>query len=50
MALMKAAMPQNIDPAENLRYFSWWGFAFVALVYSAIVFSGELSKGESHLL
>jgi hypothetical protein len=37
-------IPRNIDPSEDLQYFSWWGYAFVAAAYSALVFSGELSK------
>jgi hypothetical protein len=44
IALMRVQMPQNIDPQEVLRYFSWTWFLFVSLIYSAFVFSGELSK------
>lgn len=44
IALMRVQMPQNIDPQEVLRYFSWIWFLFVSLIYSAFVFSGELSK------
>jgi len=43
-ALIKATVPQNLDPREELRYFSWIAFVIVSLVYSAFVFRGELSK------
>lgn len=33
-----------IDPTEELQYFSWWGYTALAAVYTAVVFSGELSK------
>lgn len=42
--LMSVPVPQNIDPREDLRYFSWIYFVLVSLIYSAFVFSGELSK------
>lgn len=42
--LLGSSMPRNIDPDEDLRYFSWMYFAFTSLMYSAFVFSGELSK------
>lgn len=35
---------ENIDPREDLRYFSWVYFALFSLAYSAFVFSSELSK------
>ncbi len=44
MALFANSVPRNIDPQEQLRYFSWLGFALIALLYSALVFMGELSK------
>jgi hypothetical protein len=43
-ALIRGSIPQNIDPREDLRYFSWIFFVFVSLAYSAFVFTGELSK------
>jgi hypothetical protein len=43
-ALIAAPIARNIDPQEVLRYFNWLAFAIFALVYSALVFTGELSK------
>lgn len=42
--LLGTSMPRNIDPDEDLRYFSWAYFVLTSLIYSAFVFSGELSK------
>jgi hypothetical protein len=42
--ITRASMPHNIDPQNDLRYFSWILFVLVCLIYSAFVFSGELSK------
>ncbi len=44
VATTHASMPQNIDSQNDLRYFSWILFVLVCLIYSAFVFSGELSK------
>lgn len=33
-----------IDPREPLQYFSWLGFAFAAIAYSALTFRGELFR------
>jgi hypothetical protein len=41
--LIASPIPRNIDPAEGLRYFSWWGFAIGAAVYSACIFSRRLA-------
>ncbi len=43
-AFLYIALPRNIDPQETLRYFSWAIFIGACLIYSAFVFSGELSK------
>lgn len=43
-AFLYLALPRNIDPKETLRYFSWAIFIGACLIYSAFVFSGELSK------
>lgn len=43
-AMTHGATPQNIDPQNDLRYFSWGLFVPVYLIYSAFVFSGELAK------
>ena len=44
---MIAPMPRNIDPREDLRFFSWAYFGLVCLAYSAFVFRGELFKDGS---
>ncbi|MGA7342687.1 MAG: hypothetical protein WBE72_21785 [Terracidiphilus sp.] len=44
VALIATSMPRNIDPREGLRYFSWLNFAFIALVYSVLIFVGKISK------
>jgi hypothetical protein len=44
IALIATPMARNIDPQEGLRYFSWLGFAALALLYSAFVFTSQLSK------
>lgn len=44
LALSAIPMPQGIDPQEILQYFSCWAYLLVAAAYSALVFSGELSK------
>jgi hypothetical protein len=44
IAIARVAISQNMDPREELQYFSWWGYALVALAYSSLVFSGEGSS------
>ena len=39
-----------IDPLEQLQYFSWVGYVVVAVVYTALVFHGELSKDDGPLI
>ena len=43
------AVPKNIDPREDLQYFSWWAYLFVALTYTALVFSGEFKRDGPHI-
>lgn len=39
-----------VDPLDQLQYFSWWGYGFAAIVYTALVFRSELSKEEGPLI
>ena len=41
VAGLGAPVARAIDPLEDLQYFSFWGYATVATVYSALVVSGD---------
>ncbi|HEV2486322.1 MAG TPA: hypothetical protein VGT08_12390 [Terracidiphilus sp.] len=43
-SILVAVIQRNIDPDEQLQYFSWLGFVLLGAVYTAFVFGGELSR------
>jgi hypothetical protein len=43
------AFPKDIDPREDLQYFSWWAYLFVALAYTTLVFWAEFKTERRHI-